>query len=375
MRRARPSPPAELIALVHAAFAHRRKALAGSLALVPGAPDDIRDATRAALERDRPAGRTRAPSGCAGRLAAPRRRHRARAPDGPATAMSTPAADPTPGAVVHERAYAKLNLVLHVGRPRADGMHPLCSIFASIDLHDDVGSSRRPERGRRVECPGVDGPNLAEAALARFRERVPALPPLQVAIEKRIPVAAGLGGGSADAAAVLRAANRIAGNPLDADALRELARRARLRRAQPDRAAPRAGDRHGRDRRADRAAAVRRRARAAGRGPLGGGRLRRVRPPRRRPRRRSTRALCASWPQRHAARRRCSRTTSSRPRSRCGPSSTDVLDALRARRRARGARQRLRPDLLRPLRATARPPRRPRPRARSPAALRRRAAR
>jgi 16S rRNA (adenine1518-N6/adenine1519-N6)-dimethyltransferase len=49
MRRRAPSPPPELTALVHAAFAHRRKALGGSLALVPGAPDDLRDATRAAL--------------------------------------------------------------------------------------------------------------------------------------------------------------------------------------------------------------------------------------------------------------------------------------------------------------------------------------
>jgi 16S rRNA (adenine1518-N6/adenine1519-N6)-dimethyltransferase len=50
MRRRAPAPPPELTALVHAAFAHRRKALAGSLALAPGAPHDIRDAARAALE-------------------------------------------------------------------------------------------------------------------------------------------------------------------------------------------------------------------------------------------------------------------------------------------------------------------------------------
>ena len=51
LRRRGPAPPPELVALVHAAFAHRRKALAGSLALAPGAPDGIRDAARAALER------------------------------------------------------------------------------------------------------------------------------------------------------------------------------------------------------------------------------------------------------------------------------------------------------------------------------------
>jgi 16S rRNA (adenine1518-N6/adenine1519-N6)-dimethyltransferase len=51
LRRRGSAPPDELVALVHAGFAHRRKALAGSLALTPGAPDDIRDATRAALEQ------------------------------------------------------------------------------------------------------------------------------------------------------------------------------------------------------------------------------------------------------------------------------------------------------------------------------------
>jgi 4-diphosphocytidyl-2-C-methyl-D-erythritol kinase len=121
---------------------------------------------------------------------------------------------------VEERAFAKLNLILHVGRRREDGLHPLGSVFASIDLHDDV----RVEEAELddVDCAGVDGPNLAGAAVAAFRRRVPELPPLRVRIDKRIPVAAGLGGGSADAAAVLRAANRIAGDPLDAATLRQL---------------------------------------------------------------------------------------------------------------------------------------------------------
>jgi 4-diphosphocytidyl-2-C-methyl-D-erythritol kinase len=122
--------------------------------------------------------------------------------------------------VVRERAYAKLNLVLHVGRPNADGMHPLCSLFASIDLADVV--EVRPAESDHVHCPGVVGPNLCADAVAAVRERA-AIPPLAVTIDKRIPVAAGLGGGSADAAAVLRAANALAGGPLDAASLRELA--------------------------------------------------------------------------------------------------------------------------------------------------------
>jgi 4-diphosphocytidyl-2-C-methyl-D-erythritol kinase len=127
---------------------------------------------------------------------------------------------PTPA--VEERAFAKLNLILHVASARFDGLHPLCSIFASIDLYDEVRVEPAEFGGDLVECSGVEGPNLAEAALTAFRRRVPALPPLRVRIDKRIPVAAGLGGGSADAAAVLRAANRIAGNPLDLAGLREL---------------------------------------------------------------------------------------------------------------------------------------------------------
>lgn len=127
--------------------------------------------------------------------------------------------------MIEERANAKVNLVLRVGAPRADGMHPLCSLFASLSLADTV----RIERGRRDEvvCPGVDGDNLAAAALSAFRAAAPAaeLPPLRVEIEKSIPVAAGLAGGSADAAAVLRAANAIAGSPLSVDQLRRVAAR------------------------------------------------------------------------------------------------------------------------------------------------------
>jgi 4-diphosphocytidyl-2-C-methyl-D-erythritol kinase len=124
---------------------------------------------------------------------------------------------------VRELAYAKLNLVLHVGRPRSDGLHPLCSLFASIELADEVYVGPTGSGADSVECPGVVGPNLATAALGAFRQRIPSLPPLGVRIAKRIPLAGGLGGGSADAAAVLRAANQIAGEPFDAAGLREIA--------------------------------------------------------------------------------------------------------------------------------------------------------
>lgn len=123
--------------------------------------------------------------------------------------------------MIRERAPAKVNLLLHVGPRRPDGLHELCSLFASIDLADELTVERAD--ADEVRCAGVEGPNLALAAVERFRAEVaPELPPLRVTIDKRIPVAAGLGGGSADAAAVLRAANELAGRPVDAEGLRAL---------------------------------------------------------------------------------------------------------------------------------------------------------
>ena len=125
---------------------------------------------------------------------------------------------------LRERAPAKVNLLLHVGPRRADGLHEICSLFASIDLADEVEVEPATGGDDQVVCPGVAGPNLAARALAAFRWATgAALPPLRVSIAKRVPVAAGLGGGSADAAAALRAANAIAGRPLDAAGLRRVA--------------------------------------------------------------------------------------------------------------------------------------------------------
>lgn len=101
-------------------------------------------------------------------------------------------------------APAKLNLCLFLGPRREDGLHSLCSLFEPLALADsiEVSEAARDE----VICPGVEGENLAARALAALRRRGWDSPPLRLQIEKRVPVAAGLGGGSADAAAVLRLA-------------------------------------------------------------------------------------------------------------------------------------------------------------------------
>lgn len=124
---------------------------------------------------------------------------------------------------VHERAFAKANLVLHVGPPREDGLHPLCSLLASLDLADELTIAEAAGAEDEVDCPGLPDETLCRHALSALHGALPDLPPLTIAIDKRIPVAAGLGGGSADAAAVLRAGNQLAGGPLTGDRLRELA--------------------------------------------------------------------------------------------------------------------------------------------------------
>jgi 4-diphosphocytidyl-2-C-methyl-D-erythritol kinase len=125
--------------------------------------------------------------------------------------------------MIRERAPAKVNLVLQVGPARPDALHEICSIFASLELHDELTFLATDHGTDEVRCPPVEAPNLVEAALRLFRERVDGgLPGLEVSIEKRIPVAAGLGGGSADAAAALRAANELAGRPLGPAGLRAL---------------------------------------------------------------------------------------------------------------------------------------------------------
>jgi 4-diphosphocytidyl-2-C-methyl-D-erythritol kinase len=122
------------------------------------------------------------------------------------------------------RAPAKLNLCLYVGERRADGLHEICSLFQAVTLGDFVTMELAPGDHDEVVCPGVEGENLAAVALARFRERFAwHRPPVRVTIEKHIPIAGGLGGGSADAGAVLRLATRGSGVPARVEDLQELA--------------------------------------------------------------------------------------------------------------------------------------------------------
>jgi 4-diphosphocytidyl-2-C-methyl-D-erythritol kinase len=125
---------------------------------------------------------------------------------------------------LRESAPAKINLCLFVGPVReADGKHELVSVMQSLTLADDLelSDAGAGASADEVVCPGVEGPNLALAALAALRAATAwDAPPQRLTIAKRVPVAAGMGGGSGDAAAALRLAARASGRGDDALLLR-----------------------------------------------------------------------------------------------------------------------------------------------------------
>jgi 4-diphosphocytidyl-2-C-methyl-D-erythritol kinase len=128
-------------------------------------------------------------------------------------------------------AQAKVNLALHVGGRRPDGYHELATIFARIELADDVvvrtlrsGVSVRVTRdGAPDESVGPAEKNLAVLAARAYMREAQWPAGCGIDIEKRIPVGAGLGGGSADAGSVLRALDSLAPQPLGVDRLLGLA--------------------------------------------------------------------------------------------------------------------------------------------------------
>ncbi len=128
---------------------------------------------------------------------------------------------------VEEKAYAKINLVLNIGDLRPDGYHDIQTIMQSLELHDDVTVEQTGGTGTTVTASvdtiPTDESNLAVKAVKAFAAKtgVPA-DGLSIHIEKRIPVAAGLGGGSSDAAATLRALNVLYETNLSVDELAEI---------------------------------------------------------------------------------------------------------------------------------------------------------
>ncbi len=117
------------------------------------------------------------------------------------------------------KAHAKLNLALVVGPLRADGKHEVATVLQALALHDDVDV----EPAAELAVEGFAEDTLVRAALEALAAAAGVDPRWRARIEKRIPVAAGLGGGSSDAAASLRLANALVSEPLDDVTLHGLA--------------------------------------------------------------------------------------------------------------------------------------------------------
>ncbi len=119
------------------------------------------------------------------------------------------------------RAYAKINLALVVGPLRDDRKHELVTVLQRIDLADDV----ELEPADTLIIEGFEDDTLVRAALEALADAAGVLPRWRARIEKRIPVAAGLGGGSSDAASALALANAELAQPLTLAELRGIAAR------------------------------------------------------------------------------------------------------------------------------------------------------
>lgn len=128
---------------------------------------------------------------------------------------------------LYEGAFAKINLTLDVLGRREDGYHDLSSIMQTVSIRDDIELDIGTGKPWKLTCDKdfvpCDSSNLAwKAAEAFFKATGMDPDGLEIRITKRIPAQAGLGGGSADAAAVLRALNRHYGAPMSILALAEL---------------------------------------------------------------------------------------------------------------------------------------------------------
>lgn len=125
--------------------------------------------------------------------------------------------------LISVRSTAKLNLTLKIAGVRPDGYHLLDSLFCAVDLHDALILEPAPAEFETV-CAGASIPDNLTTRAARLFYQTAGLPGgCRIRLEKRIPIEAGLGGGSGDAAAVLRALNAQHGALLSDDQLGSLA--------------------------------------------------------------------------------------------------------------------------------------------------------
>lgn len=128
---------------------------------------------------------------------------------------------------VTEKACAKINICLDVTGIREDGYHSIESVMLCVTLADDVTVEKTDDIGITLECSRSDLPtgekNLAYKAAAAFYEYIEENPRVHIKLIKNIPDQAGLAGGSADAAAVLRALNTLTGACLSDETLRKIA--------------------------------------------------------------------------------------------------------------------------------------------------------
>ena len=129
--------------------------------------------------------------------------------------------------VFRTKAPAKLNIRLKVTGRRPNGYHELVSIMVPIDLFDDLELKRKPDGGIKLDSTGIHVPtdenNLVYRAAGSFFSRTGFREEVFIKLIKKIPVAAGMGGGSSDAAATLLALNDMWKKPLSSTKMHELA--------------------------------------------------------------------------------------------------------------------------------------------------------
>ncbi len=139
--------------------------------------------------------------------------------------MSATAPDTTRATAGTVSAHAKINLTLDILGRREDGFHEVRSLVIGVDLCDRIGCRSAQLPGVTITCadPTISGAkNLCYHAAVKVAERLGIRPTVEIEIDKLIPIGAGLGGGSSDAAAALRLCNKVWGSRLSDRELAEI---------------------------------------------------------------------------------------------------------------------------------------------------------